>query len=270
MRAVDVVRRVAPKARSEYFQAFEQGDELLHKAGINTPLRLAHFLAQIMHESGGLTITRENMHYRAPRIMEIFGVGRHSAAVTESEAQHLAGKPSALAERVYGVGNPRKALEFNNVNPGDGFKYRGGGIMQTTGKSNYRRMGLMVGVDFVNNPELVYSAEHALKPAIAEWTAGGLNALADKNDLRTITRRINGGYNGLADREQWFKRIRPIIDKVDAPKAGKSNAGKIAGGVIVAGGAAAGASGDWSVALFVIGAAIVTAAIAYIIYRKRK
>jgi putative chitinase len=270
MRAVDVVRRVAPKARSEYYAAFEQGDELLNKAGINTPLRLAHFLAQIMHESGGLTITRENMHYRAARIMEIFGVGRHSASVTESEAQFLAGKPSALAERVYGVGNPKKAREFSNTEPGDGFKYRGGGIMQTTGKSNYRRMGKLVGVDFEKNPELVYSAEHALKPAISEWVSSGCNALADKNDLRSITRRINGGYNGLADREQWFKRIRPIIDKVDAPKAGTSNAGKIAGGTIIAGGAAAAASGDWSVALFVIGAAIVTAAIGYISYRKRK
>lgn len=215
MRAVDVVRRVARKARPEYIEAFENGDALLSKAGINTPLRLSHFLAQVMHESGGLTVQRENMNYRAQRINEIFGEGVHSAAITPSEAEHLAGKPSALAERVYGVGNQKKAREFDNRSPGDGYKYRGGGILQTTGKKNYRRMGELCGVDFEGSPELIHSPEHALKPALAEWTECRLNALADKSDLRQITRKINGGYNGLADREAWFKKIRPLIDDVD-------------------------------------------------------
>ena len=215
MRAVDVVKKVAPKARSEYWEAFENGDVLLSKAGINTPLRLAHFMAQVMHESGGLTVTFENMNYRAPRIMQIFGEGKHSASISSSEAEHLAGKPSALAERVYGIGNKKKSKELGNVNAGDGYKFRGGGIMQTTGRANYRRMGEKCGVDFESNPELVCSADHALKPALAEWTEGKLNERADKNDLKGITRRINGGYNGLADREAWFKKIRPLIDSVD-------------------------------------------------------
>jgi putative chitinase len=215
MRAVDVVRKIAPKARKEYIEAFENGDTLLSKAGINSPLRLAHFLAQIMHESGGLTVTFENMNYRAPRIMQIFGQGVHSAAISPSQAEHLAGKPAGLAERVYGTGNPRKAKEFDNTRVGDGYKYRGGGIMQTTGRANYRRMGKLCGVDFENHPELVCTAEHALKPALAEWTEGKLNALADRSDLHQITRKINGGYNGLIDRQNWFKKIRPLIDEVD-------------------------------------------------------
>jgi len=215
MRAVDVVRKVARKALPEYVGAFESGDTLLSKAGINTPQRLAHFLAQVMHESGGLTIKAENMNYRAPRIMEIFGVGHHSAAVTPDEAEFLAGKPSALAERVYGVGNPKKSRELGNLNPGDGFKYRGQGILQTTGRSNYRRMGEKCGVNLETNPELVCSAKFALKPALAEWVEGRCNALADADDLRAITKKINGGYNGLADREAWYRRIRPIIDEVD-------------------------------------------------------
>ena len=215
MRAVDVVKKVAPRVRPEYREAFENGDALLAKAGINTPLRLAHFLAQVMHESGGLTVTAENMSYRAPRMLQIFGEGNHSAAISQSEAEHLAGKPSALAERVYGVGNSKKAKELGNLTPGDGYKFRGSGIMQTTGRSNYRRMGERCGVDFESHPDLVCSAEHALKPALAEWIEGKLNALADKNDLRGITKRINGGYNGLAEREAWFKKIRPLIDTVD-------------------------------------------------------
>jgi putative chitinase len=212
MRAVDIVRKVAPKGRKAYLDAFEQGDDLLASHGITTPLRLAQFLAQVMHESGGLTVEFENMNYRAPRIMEIFGEGRHSASISLSEAQHLAGKPQALAERVYGVGNPKKSKELGNTRPGDGYKYRGGGILQTTGKSNYRRMGEKCGVDFEGSPELVCSAEHALKPALAEWMEGKLNVLADKSDLKGITRKINGGYNGLADRQAWYKTIRPLCE----------------------------------------------------------
>lgn len=74
-------------------------------------------------------------------MVEIFGVGRHFAAVTASEAARLAGHPEAIAERVYGLGNPRKARELGNTEPGDGFRYRGDGVLQTTGRGNHRRMG---------------------------------------------------------------------------------------------------------------------------------
>jgi len=270
MRAIDVVRRVAPKARPEYIEAFERGDALLQAAGIDTPRRLAHFLAQVLHESGGLTVTQENMGYRAPRIMQIFGAGRHSAAVVESEAQALAGNPFALAERVYGVGNPRKSRELGNLNEGDGYRYRGGGIMQTTGRSNYRRMGERCGVDFEARPELVYSAEHALKPALAEWAEGNLNEKADKDNLRAITKRINGGYNGLADRERWYRKVRPLIDSVefaDAKPAPKpATTAPIATGA--AGGAAlvAAALGYWPAAIVL---AVVVAAALYFWIKRR-
>lgn len=212
MKIVDVIKKVAPKARREYLQAFERGEALLDKAGINTQLRTAHFLAQILHESGGLTVTRESGNYRADRIMQIFGVGRHSAAVTEAEAARLAGNAEALFERVYGVGNPRKAKEFKNTSPGDGYKYRGGGIIQTTGKSNYKKWGEKIGVDLVADPELICSADVALKPALFEWTATKCNADADKNDIGAITRKINGGTNGLADRKAWFKKVFPLCE----------------------------------------------------------
>jgi putative chitinase len=214
-RAVDVVRRVAPNARREYLEAFEAGDALLQAHNITTPDRLAHFLAQVLHESGALTVQFENMSYSAKRMLEIFGVGKHSAAITAAEANRLQHNPPALAERVYGLGNPKKAKELGNTEPGDGYRYRGGGILQTTGRYNYRTMGKKCGVDFEKDPGLVCSAEHCLKPALHEWTQGSLNALADKGDLRGITKRINGGYNGLADREKWFKKVRPLIDKVD-------------------------------------------------------
>lgn len=206
MRAINIVKRLAPRARLSYLSAFENGDALLEKHGINTPVRLAHFLAQCLHETGGLTIEWESGAYSAERLLQIFGVGRHSAGVTPEEAKALSRNGPAIFERVYGLGNPKKAKELGNTRPGDGWRYRGGGILQTTGGGNYRRMGVKCGVDFYNHPELVISAEHALKPALAEWTEGGLNSKADVGDLRGITRRINGGYNGLEDREYWLKK----------------------------------------------------------------
>jgi len=218
MKTSDVIKKVAPKARPEYIKAFEQGASALKKAGITTQLRRAHFLAQVLHESNGLTVTFESGNYKPARIMQIFGVGRHSAAVTETEAAKLAGNAEALFERVYGVGNPKKAKEFSNTSPGDGFKYRGGGIIQTTGKSNYKKWGEKIGVDLVAKPELICTADVALMPALYEWAATKCNAEADKNDIGAITRKINGGTNGLDDRKAWFKKVFPLCED-DAPKS---------------------------------------------------
>jgi putative chitinase len=221
-RAVDVVRRIAPRARPSYVAAFEQGDALLFAHGITTRARLAHFLAQVLHETGGLEIEWENMSYSAPRLLEVFGTGCHSAGITPGEAQALAHRPEAIAERVYGLGNPRKARELGNTQPGDGFRYRGGGLMQTTGRANYRRMGEKCGVDFEGEPHLVLSAEHALKPALCEWTEGRLNAFADCDDILSISRAINLGNphaprtpNGMEKRVAWYARLHSLIDRVE-------------------------------------------------------
>ena len=221
-RAVDVVRRIAPRARPTYVAAFERGDALLIAHGVTTPARLTHFLAQVLHESGALEIDWENMSYSSGRLLQIFGAGCHSAAVTPAEAQALAHRPEAIAERVYGLGNPRKARELGNTQSGDGFCYRGGGLLQTTGRANYRRMGQKCGVDFEGHPDFVLAAEHALKPALCEWTEGRLNAFADCDDILSISRAINLGNpraprrpNGMEDRVAWYARLRPLIERVE-------------------------------------------------------
>ncbi|MGE5049439.1 MAG: peptidoglycan-binding protein [Deltaproteobacteria bacterium] len=185
---------------------------------ITTPLRMAHFLAQALHETGGFRILRENMNYSAARLVEVFGVNRHSAAITQAEANRIERQEEAIAERVYGLGNPRKARELGNTQPGDGFRYRGNGVLQTTGRGNHARLGAACGVDFEGNPELVTAAEHALKPALQEWSEGDLNIFADRNDIRAITRRINGGFNGLAEREAWFNRLWPLLKAAGQPE----------------------------------------------------
>lgn len=202
-----IVDRLARSAQPSYREAFATGDHILALYGITKPLRVAHFLAQVLHETGGLTVLEENMSYRAERIVEVFGPGRHSASVGPAEARTLARNPQALAERVYGLGNPRKARELGNVEPGDGFRYRGRGVLQTTGRANYRRLGARAGVGFEAEPELVTSAQHALVPALLEWAEGNLNLAADRNDIAAITRRINGGFNGFADRKAWFDKV---------------------------------------------------------------
>lgn len=218
MRPIDVAKHFCPHAKASYLSAFENGDGLFSKHGITTPLRLAHFCAQVFHETGALRVERESGNYSAARIVEIFGVGKHSAKVTVSQARKLAGDGPALFERVYGLGNPRKH-DLGNTQPGDGWRYRGGGIMQTTGRDNYRRMGKKCGVDFEANPKLVLSAEHALKPALQEWSDGNLNAAADADDIRKITKRINGGYNGLADRRAWLAKLKKHITSVELDAA---------------------------------------------------
>lgn len=219
MRAIDVVRRLAPRARPAYVRAFDEGDALLAQYEVTSPLRLAHFLAQGFHECDGLTIVRESGAYSASRIMEIFGVGRHSAAVTSAEARRLAGDGPALFERVYGQGNPGKARELGNTTgasgnyPGDGWWFRGNGLMQTTGRGAHRRLGQRVGMGtaFEDDPDKVTASAYALLPALAEWKESGCNALADRNDLAGITKRINGGYNGKASRQAWFDKIYAVL-----------------------------------------------------------
>lgn len=204
---IDIVRALCPSAHTNYVGAFVNGDQLLWRHGVTTPLRVSHFLAQAMHETGGFTILEENLSYSAVRITQVFGVGKHSAAVTAGEAATLARNSHGLAERVYGVGNPRKSKELGNLNPGDGYLYRGRGIMQTTGRINYRRLGQRATIDFESNPHWVAEAKYALVPALLEWTQGSLNDYADLNDIEHITKRINGGYNGFADRKTWFNRV---------------------------------------------------------------
>ncbi|MCW1839428.1 peptidoglycan-binding protein [Prosthecomicrobium hirschii] len=207
MRAVDIARRLCRRARPEYLEAFDQGDALLDEAGINTPLRLAHFLAQIFHECGGLTILREDMRYSAARIREVWP--------SRPEAVRFAGDPQGLANCVY-------ANRMGNGPPesGDGWNTRGNGFMQTTGVDAHRRYGARCGVDFVADPDLLTHPDYALQPALLEWSDMGCNALADRNAIKAIGNAINRGNPnaqkppiGHEDRVAWFDRIWALMQQ---------------------------------------------------------
>jgi putative chitinase len=142
---------------------------------INTPARQAAFLAQIGHESGGLHWTTE-----------IWG--------------------PTLAQRRY-----EGREDLGNTQPGDGFKFRGRGLIQTTGRNNFARTGQALGVDLVSTPELLSQPDLAARSAAWFWQAHGLNELADEGDFLRITRRINGGTNGLADRLALYELAKEVL-----------------------------------------------------------
>ena len=162
---------------------------------VNTKLRLAHFFSQISHESG-LKPIAENLNYSAQGLMQTF-----SKYFTTNDSLLFARKPEKIANRVYAnrMGN-------GNESSGDGWKYRGRGFIQITGKINYFQLANDTDLDCLKNPDLLLQEANAMISALWFWNKAGLNKLADKNDIKGITRKINGGTIGLAHRQELFNK----------------------------------------------------------------
>jgi len=179
--------------------------EVASKFEINTPLRLAHFLAQCGHESGGFRLTQENLNYSAKGLNGIF----KKYFPTLESAVPYERKPEKIANKVYGgrMGNGAEAS-------GDGWKYHGRGFIQLTGKDNYTAFGKSIGADIVNNPDLVAS-QYALASAAWFFNKNGLHKMADGGAtdavVTSITKRVNGGTIGLADRIQHFNEYYKLL-----------------------------------------------------------
>jgi putative chitinase len=175
------------------------------KFGINTPLRLAHFLAQCGHESGGFRLTQENLNYSAKGLNGIF----KKYFPTEAAAAPYNRNPQKIANKVYSnrMGNGTEAS-------GDGYKFRGRGYIQLTGKDNYTAFGKSIGVDMTINPDLVAS-QYALLSAAWFFTKNNLHKMADGGAtdavVTSITKRVNGGTIGLADRIKHFKEYYHLL-----------------------------------------------------------
>jgi putative chitinase len=174
---------------------------VLPKFGIDTPLRKAHFLAQVAHESGGLQFTQENLNYSVQGLRSVFGKYFPTIEIANTYAR----KPEKIANRVYAdrMGNGNEAS-------GDGWKFRGRGLIQLTGKENYQKFSDENGIDCVKNPDLLLQPEMALTSACWFWKKRNLNEFADKNDIIMITKRINGGTNGLNDRQQYLDSFKHV------------------------------------------------------------
>jgi putative chitinase len=181
---------------------FEALCEILPDYEINTVPRVAAFLAQTAHESGGYRAIKENLNYRAVTLRKIFP----KYFPTDELANQYAGKPELIANKVYGgrMGNGPESS-------GDGFRYCGRGLIQLTGKDNYTRYAQSLEISVEEASEHLTTFEGCVQSAAWFWEANNLNQWADAGDILTLTKRINGGTIGLEDRIKHYNHAIHVL-----------------------------------------------------------
>ena len=169
---------------------------------INTPERVAAFIAQCTHESGGFKRLKENLNYKWESLRKVFP----KYFPTDELAQEYAHKQEQIANRVYGgrMGN-------GDESSGDGFRYCGRGLIQLTGKNNYTKFAESIGMVVEEVPTLLETFEGAVKSACWFWKTNNLNQFADAGDILTMTKRINGGTIGLEDRIKHYNHALEVF-----------------------------------------------------------
>lgn len=177
-------------------------NEVFEKYQINTKLRVCHFIAQLCNESGCFTVRTENLNYSASRLRKIFP----KYFPTNALAMKYAGKPQLIANRVYAnrIGNGNEAS-------GDGWKYRGRGYIQLTGRANYEWISKDLDYDFINKPDDLIKISCSVYSAAAFWSKRNCNKYADLDDIKGVTKLVNGGYIGLDQREAYLKKCKVIF-----------------------------------------------------------
>ena len=180
-------------------------NKILPDYEIDTPQRVAAFLAQCAHESGGFTALHENLNYRAATLRKVFP----KYFPDDATAEQYAGQPNKqelIANRVYAnrMGN-------GDEHSGDGFKYCGRGLIQLTGKQNYCKFAESIDTPVDQIPEFLQTFEGAIQSACWFWETNKLNQYADSGDILTMTKRINGGTIGLEDRKQHYEHALHIF-----------------------------------------------------------
>lgn len=201
----DQLLQIAPAAKNSKLNldalVVALNDEMA-ASGISNVNRKAGFIAQCAHESGGFCRIIENLNYSAEGLVKIF----HKYFPDLDHATPYARNPEKIANKVYAsrMGN-------GDEHSGDGYKFRGRGFIQLTGHDNYSKCGAAIGKDLVNMPELLENIEGAVKSAIWFWNSKNLNALADSGDIVNMTKKINGGTIGLADRIAHYEIAKQIL-----------------------------------------------------------
>jgi putative chitinase len=196
--------RLFPKAPLVHRAALLDEEAALKAAGLLEPGHRLHiFLAQLGHESAGLTRLIESLYYTRPETLMAVWPRRFRSIDT---ALPYVRKSRALAEKVYGG-----RADLGNTQPGDGARFIGRGFLQITGRANYREMGQRIGVDLEAEPELAARPDIAVRAACAYWTARGLNAACDAGRFLEVTRKINGAAIGYADRVAWLQKAKACV-----------------------------------------------------------
>lgn len=193
-----------PNSKADVCAALVKSLKMLgEKYGLNTPKRLAHFLAQTAHESGGFRAIEENLNYSAEGLDKIFPKYFKNAG---RKAQDYHRQPEKIANVVYAsrMGNGDTAS-------GDGFRFRGRGLIQLTGRSNYTNFAKDMGISVDEAVAYLGTPDGAVESAAWFWNKNGLNALADKDDVVAVTKKINGGTIGLEDRKKHTAEFKHLL-----------------------------------------------------------
>lgn len=212
MLTISQIKTLFPRATPEHVAAFlEQHDRLFEESEFSKkPFRLEFFLSQIGHESNGLSVEREGMTYTAKRMTEVWP----SRFKTIADAEPYAGQPEKLGNFVYAKRNGN-----GDAASGDGYRYRGRGYVQLTGRDGYGGVGKLVKLDLVAKPDLVFAPDHALKVALGFWKWKGANTVCDTGDFAAVTKAVNGGLIGMADRLAWLDKVRRTMADPPPKKA---------------------------------------------------
>ncbi|MFK4771693.1 glycoside hydrolase family 19 protein [Rhizobium sp. ZW T2_16] len=209
------ISKFSPRARADLVAAIVNKWPDAFRAGVTTPIRTQHFMTQMATESGGFVRIDENLNYSAKRLREIF-----PRRVSEELAQRLANRPEAIANHVY---NRR---DLGNTEPGDGWRFRGSGYIQLTGRSNFKARDAILKMGIVESPDLVRQPVAGFAAAVAYWQAVNGNALADAGDIEAVRRAVNGGLIGIKESRVWLARARRYfvsqavnVESSDSPSA---------------------------------------------------
>ncbi len=198
------IRRIMPNVKEarvkEFVKCFNEWSD---RFGISTPLRFVHFIAQIAHESGEFKSMEENLNYSADGLLRVF-----PKYFTKETAAQYARKPEKIANKVYAnrMGNGNEAS-------GDGWRFKGRGAIGTTGRDNYKAYAdseFCVG-DLMSHPEWLAQSPGCYKSAMYFWWKNGLNQIADTDDVVKVTKRVNGGINGLAQRQYYYRMAKRVM-----------------------------------------------------------
>jgi putative chitinase len=193
---------------------YEIAKEFFNKYQINTPNRIAGFMAQTAHESGDFRTLEENLNYNVEALLRVFpryfGKGKEDPA-------HYARNPQKLANYVYMDVNRTKSGALGNTQPGDGWRFRGGGIKQLTGRNNFTAFGRGIGMTAEQAADYVRTKRGALESACWFWKKNNLARFADADDIDGMSRKVNGGTIGLEDRRARYTRAKNILRTNSTP-----------------------------------------------------
>ena len=217
--SLEQLEEILPHAKKENLEKYcDALNAAMEEFEINTPKRIAMFVAQVAHESGNFSAVSENLNYKAatlaacwPNRFAVLGpdkkpIKENGKLVPTAVANSIAGKPELIANLVYSA-----RMGNGPAESGEGWLYRGRGLKQLTGKFNYEKCGASLGLDLISNPDLLLEPMAAARSAGWFWRANNLSTFADKGDLEGMTKKINGGLIGYAERKAKYDKVLAAI-----------------------------------------------------------